>query len=134
MRGREEPRELKVQDAAEVANVQLGVLRRALTAIHQPDGLGRLANELRDGAVDVIEAAGAWVEAVRDSDPILAWSLLFALDSAEVAAIALFEREALRPVEADESEESCHSWSQVVELVGVELTRFRGHLVSADLG
>lgn len=107
------------------AGSEAALLQRALIAVHTGDdspegGFDELTDTMRRAGQAVVDAAAAWIETCRKSDPMLAWSLLYVLDRSEVAeAVDLYTREALRPiVRADEG--GCYSEADVDELVAAE--------------
>jgi hypothetical protein len=108
-----------------------GLMRRALSLMHEEGGVDRLAGFLADAAEEAVHTAGTWVDLVRASDPVLAWMLLYVLDRGDVpGAVEVYAREALRFVER-EQDAGCNPPSDAQVLVGMLGAEALGHRAMA---
>lgn len=116
--------------------VGIDLLQQALRWVHSSDADTTrdpaLKERMGGGANEVIDTAAAWIESVRSTDPMLAWSLLYALDHFAVpGAVELFAREALRPIPDDDGGDGCQQHGDLDELVGVQASEALARRVTA---
>ena len=80
----------------------------------------KLKQQMVEQSVDVVAVAGDWIERCRATDPMLAWSLLYAIDQFSLSgAVDLYAREALRSIHFDPLG-ACQQFGDVDALVGVQ--------------
>ncbi len=118
-----EPLQVLVSQSPEGLTTRL--LAHGVEALGRPDTeleLDEVASQLRELASDAVNDAARWIEASREQDPLIGWSLLYLLDLCELMeaeeVVDLFAAEAGRPIRR--AEESCESEADLLELVAVQ--------------
>jgi hypothetical protein len=112
------------------------LLERALYAIHSGYDVEEVVAALQADEGAVVGTASRWIDAARASDPVLAWSLLYATDLAELGSdevVDLYEREGLRPIEPGR-EGACWTHADLDQLVAVQASEALGRRAAAGDG
>lgn len=124
---------LRLLDARAPEGATIELLSRGLRTVTTPEAeyeLLDVAERIRGVAAEAVADAGRWVEATRDTDPFLGWSLPYLLDACDLyesdEAIELFGAEAAR--EFGGEGRGCGSFVDLQELVAVQAGEALAHL------